>query len=825
MTRRDARPADPLAEYNDKRNFTRTGEPIGRIPAAADDNHRFIVQKHAASHLHYDFRLQWNGVLLSWAVPKGPSSDPREKRLAVRTEDHPIDYAGFEGTIPKGEYGAGTVMLWDEGTWSAQENFGQGLKKGKLKFTLQGSRMHGGWTLVRMQRKPDDKRENWLLIKEIDDDAGEEPDALTDQFDVSVRTGRPMKRIAAAVGPVASAAADRKRRGKRPAFTTPQLATLVDKPPEGDDWLHETKFDGYRCLAALGGGGTRLYTRSGKDWTDRFGRLATAFDALPCDTALIDGEVMADRIRQSAFSSLQRALKEGGDLVFFAFDLLRVDGTDLTDAPLIERRERLAGLLAGLPAGGALRTSDHVIGHGARIFAAACEAGGEGTVSKRLDAPYRGGRAKTWLKTKCTRRQEFVIVGFSPSDKKGRPFASLLVASHEAGKLRYKGRVGTGFSEASMKDLSAAFTPRKTPPVGDVPAAIARGASWLRPDLVAEVEFTEFTADGHIRHGAFLGLRHDKTADQVRLEEPMQQNEETGIRGIRVTHEGRRVFPEAGCTKGDVARHYDRVGERMIGLIGQRPLSLFRCPSGIDGQCFFQKHDTGGMPRELGRVEIGESDGNAARYLYATGPGGLVAAAQMGTLEFHVWGARRDRLDRPDRLVFDLDPDEGLGWDAVRTAAFDLREALAGIGLKTGVIVTGGKGVHVWTALRRTRGWDTVKLFAKTFAHAMASREPERFTASMSKARRKGRIFIDWLRNERGATAIAPYSVRARAGAPVAVPVTWTELRKIEASGGFSMGDMAARLKSRCPALALQEERQTLSDGVIDGLQQMVAKD
>ncbi|MCR8826703.1 DNA ligase D [Pseudosulfitobacter koreensis] len=812
-----AKTPDRLAAYNAKRDFALTEEPKGQVGAA--QGRKFVVQKHAATRLHYDFRLEWGGVLLSWAVTKGPSPDPSEKRLAVRTEDHPLDYGTFEGTIPKGQYGGGTVMLWDNGTWAPVGDVDDGLKKGKLKFTLQGQRMQGGWALVRMRTKG--KRENWLLIKERDDYVDEDPDALTEGYAVSVTTGRKMDEIAAGAKArkPPKPAPDRSR--KRPAFVKPQLATLVDSAPTGDEWQHETKFDGYRCIASLGKGGVRLFTRSGNDWTDKFQPLVSAFDPLPCNSALIDGEVMAARISGSAFSSLQRALKSGDPLVFFAFDLLELDGENFRKEPQDARRARLAKLLSGAPSGGPLRLSEHVVGHGAEVFAQACKSGAEGIISKRIDAPYRGTRNKSWLKVKCTRRQEFVIIGTSPSDKAGRPFASLLLASREGGALRYKGRVGTGFSQSDMESLAAAMTARKTPPVKDAPDDIARTASWVRPDLVAEVEFTEFTDDGIVRHGSFLGLREDKDAEEVQIELPQEDVMETEVDGIRISSADRQVFPDAGCTKGDVARHYARVGERMIALAGHRPLSLFRCPSGIDGQCFFQKHDSGGMPDALSRVQIAESDGDEADYLYATRPQSLVAAAQMGTLEYHIWGARTDRLDRPDRLVFDLDPDEGLDWDRVKAAAFETRDILAELGLKSGAIVTGGKGVHVWLPLRRTRGWETIKLFSKTLAHVMAAQHPDRYTATMSKAKRKNRIFIDWLRNERGSTAIAPYSLRARPGAPVAVPVTWAELEKLEGANRFTMSDMAARMKSQCPAMALQGDLQTLSDGVIDALQDM----
>lgn len=809
---------DRLAPYNSKRDFDRTAEPRGQVGSGAG-GHRFIVQKHAASRLHYDFRLEWEGVLLSWAVTKGPSPAPSEKRLAVRTEDHPLDYGTFEGTIPKGQYGGGTVMLWDDGTWAPQGDVAAGLKEGKLKFTLQGTQMKGGWTLVRMRGK--EKRENWLLIKERDDYAEESADALTKGEALSVKTGRTMSEIAedAPAKDLPDPAPSRRR--KSPAFVKPQLATLVSDAPSGEDWMHETKFDGYRCLAAIGKGGVRLFTRSGKDWTDRFNGLARAFDALPCDAALLDGEVMAARIEGSAFSSLQRALKSGAPLVFFAFDLLSLDGKDFRKKAQMERRARLATLLSGIPQDGPLRLSEHVVGNGAEVFAQACKAGAEGIISKRIDAPYRGRRSKSWLKVKCTRRQEFVIAGYSPSDKKGRPFASLLLASHEGGALRYKGRVGTGFSQETMAELAREMTPRKTPPVEGTPAEIARDAKWVRADLVAEIDFTEFTADGHVRHGSFIGLRHDKPASAVQLEQPKKDfpTMETKVAGVRISNANREVYPEAGCTKGDVARHYETVGERMIALAGHRPLSLFRCPSGIDGQCFFQKHDNGGMPDSLSKAAIEESDGDAADYLYATRPESLVAAAQMGSIEAHIWGARVDRLERPDRLVFDLDPDAGMEWPRVRDAAIEVRDALAELGLRAGAMVTGGKGVHVWMALRRTRGGDTVKLFSQTFAHVIAAQSPDRYTATMSKAKRRDRIFIDWLRNERGATAVAPYSLRARPGAPVAVPVSWDELKTLDAPNRFTLADMAARMKQDCPALAVQDDLQSLTNDVVAALQ------
>ena len=808
-----AKSPDRLAEYNARRDFDQTGEPAGKADSARADGGAFVVQKHDASRLHYDFRLELDGALLSWAVTKGPSPDPGEKRLAVRTEDHPLDYGDFEGTIPKGQYGGGTVMLWDRGTWTPQGDVAEGLDKGKLKFTLHGERMRGGWALIRM--RGGEKRENWLLIKERDDYAQVDAHALTDGYDTSVKTGRDMDAIAGgeAMRQVPKDTPDRSK--ARPKFRKPQLATLVDAAPEGDDWIHETKFDGYRCLAALGKGGTQLLTRSGKDWTDRFAALEGAFDPLPCDSALIDGEVMAARISGSAFSSLQKALSGGDRLVFFAFDLLSLDGEDMTGLTQIERRERLGDLMSGAPKDGPLRLSEHVQGHGREVFEKACEAGAEGIISKRADARYRGTRTKNWRKVKCTRRQEFVIGGYSPSEK-DRPFASLLMGTWEDGVLRYRGRVGTGFDAAAFDTLEKAFTARKTPPFADAPTGVAKDASWLRPDLVAEVDFTEFTSDGYIRHGSYLGLRDDKKAKEVTMEKPQG---DLKIGNIRITSPEREVFPDAGCTKRDIACHYDRVGARMIEAMGHCPLSLLRCPDGIGGDCFFQKHPGKGWPGALQQIAIKDKDGETAEYLYATRTDALVAAAQMGAIEFHIWGARIDKLERPDRMIFDLDPDEGLGWADTRSAAFEIRDRLTDLGLASVPMVTGGKGVHVCLHLRRNHDWDVVKGFAKTLAHVMAAAEPDRYTATMSKAKRRGRIFIDWLRNERGQTAVAPYSLRARPGAPVALPVTWDELKQLDAPNGFAMGDMRERLEDPCPWLEAADDLQSLTQDTVARLE------
>ncbi|MEZ5806959.1 MAG: non-homologous end-joining DNA ligase [Zhengella sp.] len=520
--------AERLADYVAKRDFTRTAEPSGTGRGAASQRPRFIVQKHDASRLHYDFRLEWDGVLLSWAVTRGPSADPSEKRLAVRTEDHPLDYGDFEGTIPQGEYGGGTVMLWDQGTWAPQEDFASGLEKGKLKFTLYGSRMKGGWALVRMRGK--DKRENWLLIKEHDAFEEDDTDALTSRFETSVTSGRSMAAIAEGRKPEKPTSKQSSKREKsrgfdlaRPQFHAPELARLVDAVPHGDGWLHEVKFDGYRCLAALGKGGVRLYSRSGLDWTDRYKGLPEAFCRLECRNALIDGEVVsASAGKGSSFSALQRDLEEGRPVLFMAFDLLHLNGDDLSKQPLDSRKDRLEQLLAGLPEDSPVRFSEHVRGHGQTVFDNVRKAGGEGIVAKKADSRYTGKRSGAWLKIKAGRRQEFVVAGWSPSDKKGRPFSSLILGTHEDGDLVYRGRVGSGFGADAFDRLAPMLDKlgRKTAPVTDVPSAVARDARWVTPKLVVEVEMAELTDQGIIRHGVYLGLRDDKDARTVKLEKP-----------------------------------------------------------------------------------------------------------------------------------------------------------------------------------------------------------------------------------------------------------------------------------------------------------------
>ncbi|MHA6297182.1 DNA ligase D [Devosia sp. CAU 1758] len=821
---------DLLKDYKAKRNFAKTQEPAGAVAAGGKEGRgSFVVQKHDATRLHYDFRIELDGVLKSWAVTKGPSNNPGDKRLAVRVEDHPLEYGGFEGTIPEGEYGGGTVMLWDRGTWEPIGDPHEGLEGGDLKMRLFGERMKGEYVLVHMKgrdskRRNGPDRENWLLIKHRDSYARDK-DTLTTRFTRSVASGRDFKAIASGAKPekktrVPAKAvwhsdpdkaekADQKTRimstaksGKVPAFRPVQLATLVDSVPAGEDWLFEMKYDGYRCLAAVAGDNVRLYTRNGHDWTEQFGALVEPLQKLKAGSALIDGEICAfDGKGRTDFSTLKGVLSNGGRLEFFAFDLLEAEGKDLTRLPLVERKAQLEKLLAKAPKKGPIQYSSHIAEHGQKVLDALCRDGHEGVIAKRADAPYRGERSKGWLKIKCLKRQEFVIGGWSPSSKR-KGFASLLLGSWEGDKLAYRGRVGTGFSHDLLHEIDAKLQKlvRKTNPFAAVPKEIARGAKWVKPDLVAEIAYTELTGDDILRHPSFIGLRGDKPAKEVRMEKA-QSIEGDGEAvaeelGVRLTSPDRVVYPGQGITKAQLVAYYEEVAEAMLPHIKDRPLSLVRCPQGRTKHCFFQKHDTGGFPEQLHSKSITEKDGEKKDYFRVDDLAGLVAGTQMNVLEWHIWGSRFSDVEKPDRLVFDIDPDEALDFSAITAAATDIRDRLKDMNLKSFPMVSGGKGIHVIVPLEPRAEWPEVKAFCKAFAQAMADDEPERYTASISKARRKGRLFIDYLRNERGSTAICPWSVRSREGAPVAVPVDWDEVSGLNAANGFSLAAAAERAQS-----------------------------
>lgn len=813
MARRGA-----LATYNDKRDFARTPEPAGKEQRSPGGN-LFIVQKHEATRLHWDFRLEVDGVLKSWAVTRGPSADPDDKRLAVRTEDHPLSYARFEGSIPKGEYGGGTVMLWDQGTWAPVEGkSAKDLEKGHLHFRLDGERMKGDWLLIRLKPRPGEKRENWLLRK-IDDAHAGIGDTLVEHGLTSVLTGRTMAEIAADKGGTRSlagkkgadfaavmqkaarhnAGAAKPAAGKAksvalPKFEKPQLATLVDHVPAGNEWMHEIKFDGYRALAAVSGDKVAIYTRSGLDWTDKFAPLADKLRALDLPPSLIDGEIIAyGKDGNPDFSALQSALKRGRGaqkpldlLAFHAFDLLSLNGEDLKPLPNIERKERLEALLAH--AQPPIHVADHVIGAGERLFSAMCKAGQEGIIAKRIDAPYRSERTRNWVKVKCTLRQEFVILGWTKSSTKIRPFASLLLGQREGEAMVYKGKVGTGFDADMLGTLARkmALLARKEAPA-EVPRSEARGVQWVAPKLVAEIAFAEITADGHVRHGSFVGLRQDKEAASV-TPEKIEAAPVPREASITITHPERVIF-EGGHTKGELADYYRAVVPLMLPFAANRPISLVRCPQGRAKRCFFQKHDSGTFGRHVHHVPITEKDGGAEDYLYISDAEGILNCVQMGTIEFHGWGAKVDDVEQPDRMIFDLDPDEDLDFGDVKRAAQDIRKKLADLGLVTFAMLSGGKGVHVVVPLTPGHDWETHKDFSKRFAEALSMAEPERFVATMSKAKRKGRIFIDYLRNQRGSTAVLPFSARARAGAPVAVPIAWDELDAMKNAHPWSIAD------------------------------------
>jgi bifunctional non-homologous end joining protein LigD len=816
--------------YNSKRDFAKTKEPKGRKLKGKGDS--FVVQKHDASRLHWDFRLEMDGVLKSWAVPKGPSLDPGQNRLAMRTEDHPLDYGDFEGTIPAGEYGGGTVMLWDHGRWIPEpgKDPRKTIEEGHLHFALEGERMKGDWVMFRLKGKPGDKSEPWMLKKVTDEFAKpEQGDALVEDCVTSVTTGRTMAEIASGTDVWRSNRGGQKGgRGKKkaavgpPPFEEPQLATLVDAVPSGSQWIHEYKYDGYRLLLATGEGVATAWTRNGKDWSDKFKALVKAASNLPAG-CLIDGEAVAlgDNGKPD-FQLLQSTLKEskGANLAYYAFDLLVDRGEDIRKLGNVERKERLAALLKDVSP--PLIYGDHVVGKGEALFQAICAEGGEGIISKKADAPYRGTRTRCWLKVKCIQRQEFIIVGWSESDKR-LGFRSLLLGVRDDKTLKYVGKVGTGFNGKMIESLMERMRPLEVDkgPL-EVPRADRKGAHFLKPELVAEVAFTEFTSDGILRHPSFIALRQDKPAKDVVREVPKHlkpaakkgEHPTPESFGVTITNPDRAIFPTEKLTKYQLAQYYAGIEPLLMVEAANRPMTLIRCPQGRAKKCFFQKHDTGSMGDAVKHVPIKEKKGGEQDYLFVEDIQGVLACVQMGTIEFHGWGSKVADVEKPDRLVFDLDPDEGLDFTAVRDAARRIRDLLEDIGLRTFPMLTGGKGVHVIAPLDASKDWAEVSSFAERFSRAIAEAEPETFTANIRKVQRKGRIFLDWLRNQRGATAVMPYSARAREGAPVAVPIAWEELDDYEGGNAYSITDLE-RLLERAASKALAgwgEADQSLPD-------------
>ncbi|MBX3597579.1 MAG: DNA ligase D [Rhizobiaceae bacterium] len=787
--------ADPLQTYRQKRDFSQTREPRGIVASRKEGGGKFVIHKHAATRLHYDLRLEHDGVLWSWAVTRGPSLDPSEKRLAVHVEDHPYDYGTFEGTIPKGNYGAGEVIIWDEGSWKPEGDPAKGMAKGHISFQLEGHKLHGGWHLVRLKPRKGEKRDNWLLIKAEDAAARPGTDILEEE-PKSVVSGRTIEDIANGKAPA------RKKSRARPAaempeFIHPSLATLKSTAPNGQNWLHEVKFDGYRLQAHIDNGAVRLLTRSGLDWTEKFGGvILKALAALDCETAIVDGEVVAlDASGNTSFSNLQQALSSGETdaLSYYMFDLLWLDGEDLRNEPLTERKAKLKELLGPETEESALRYSEHFVRPGNVMLAHACRLGLEGVVSKQADAPYTSGRSQNWIKSKCMQRQEFVILGYLPSEKTGRGLRSLLVGYNEKGKLKYAGRVGTGFTVKSTDLLLGKLKALKA----DKPAFTGEGsrqsgANWVKPELVAEIEFRAWTSDGILRHASYQGLREDKPASEV-VEESAQdaaadKSPATTRTSVKLSKPDKELWPLEGVTKQNLLDYYALVWPRMEPFVVGRPLSLVRAPDGIEKQGFFQKHASKGMDDTV-RIVKDPKDGE--ELLFIENFDGLAALVQLGVVEVHIWGSTIADIERPDQIIFDLDPDEGLSEDDVRAATLDVRDRLDDLGLPHFVKPSGGKGFHVLVPLKPAAKWDVVKGFAQQFAKAMEQSAPDKYTATLSKAARKGRIFIDYLRNGRGSTTVAPYSSRAKKGATVSIPVEWREVEGGLSPNGITMTDLA----------------------------------
>jgi bifunctional non-homologous end joining protein LigD len=859
-TKRAKSPADAvdaqLARYREMRDFSTTAEPKGaaKDTKAPADGLPFVIQKHAATRLHYDFRLGWNGVLKSWAVAKGPSYVVADKRLAVQVEDHPMEYGGFEGTIPKGQYGGGTVMLWDTGTWEPVGDADEGLRTGRLKFILHGHKLKGHWTLVRMGGKAaQESKPNWLLIKEHDEyERPADAPAVVDEEPDSVITHRGLEDIAKASDHVwdsrsglaaderAKSADSKKKAPKKrnpiavpkaakaealPKFIAPQLASAAELPPTGKDWLHELKLDGYRMQGRLENGKVQLLTRSGLDWTHRMRSLAASLKALPAKTALLDGEVIVlDDRGISSFAALQAAFQEGAvhALHYYVFDLLHLDGHSLRTLPLRERKTLLADLIAELD-DDAVRVSEHVRDEKAAIFDEICRHGAEGIVSKRADSMYLSGRSASWVKVKCGLRQEFVIGGFTLPSKGGDGIGALLLGYYQDGKLLYAGRTGTGFTQKTQAQLRKRLEAIRsdTNPFVAVGTAERRGALWVKPQLVAEVAFSTWTTDNLVRQSSFKGLREDKPAKEVVRETALHgipnaraasvgaSNKRAGTTTVaktpdsralpRVTHPDKIVDRESGLTKEQLVAYYAEVADHILPHIADRPLSIVRCPSGTAAKCFFQKHVKPGLPKGIGSVEIVDrKSGKPEPYITLSDAGVIPELGQLNVFELHPWGAPASDFEHPDRIIFDLDPDASIEWKTLGATASEVRTRLEKLGLESFLKSTGGKGLHIVAPIRGEHDWPTIKEFAHQFVLAMEADSPSLYITKMTKSARTGRIYLDYLRNERGATAVAPYSPRSRSGVPVSVPMAWSELK--------------ASAAPRCLVAQIAEWRKRLSD-------------
>jgi bifunctional non-homologous end joining protein LigD len=847
---------EQLAEYRRKRDFQKTAEPSGDAAVAAAPHARFVIQKHDATRLHYDFRLEVDGVLKSWAVTKGPSLDPADKRLSVEVEDHPLDYGDFEGTIPQGQYGGGTVQLWDRGFWSPEPGFedvAKALKKGELKFVLEGERLHGSWVLVRMNwdRNAKDgkgKRSNWLLIKHKDEAARPGEGMALLEEDASIASGRTMADIAAGKGkgpspfilkakgkndavwksrtkaerealqaeaeetrtfeepkasPKKSAKAAKAKPDVLPDFIEPQLCKSLDRPPAGPGWAHEIKFDGYRMQLRVKGGRAVLRTRKGLDWTETFASIAEAAADLP--DSILDGEVVAlDAAGQPDFAGLQAALSDGdtGDLIFFAFDLLADKGEDLRDLPLRERKARLKALMGEDEP--RLRFVDHFETAGDAVLLSACKLDLEGIISKRLDAPYRSGRSDTWTKSKCRAGHDVVIGGYTTT---GSAFRSLIAGVMRDGKLSHVGRIGTGFGRDKVGKLLPKLKALETdasPFEGKGAPRKAANIHWVKPQLVAEIEYAGFTGDGSIRQASFKGLREDIPASEVEAEVPAKAEttqlatptpkaapkasasasgtivtakQDSIVLGVTISKPDKPLWPDvdgAPATKIDLARYMEAVGPWMLPHLKGRPASIIRVPEGIGGETFFQRHAMRGMSS---LIELTTVKGDKQPYIQFDRVEALIAAAQIAAVEIHPWNCQPNDPEVAGRLVFDLDPAPGVTFEDVIDGAREVRDRLEELGLVSFCKTTGGKGLHIVTPLSDKVPWDAAKTFAREVCARMAADAPDKYLITMSKKAREGRIFLDYLRNDRTSTAVAPLSARARPGATVSMPLNWTQVK------------------------------------------------
>ncbi|MCC2626310.1 MAG: ATP-dependent ligase [Burkholderiales bacterium] len=786
--------------YQQKRNFTKTPEPKGRAKNQVK-KFIYIIQKHHASHLHYDFRLAFDDVLKSWAIPKGPSFNPEEKRLAVQVEDHPLEYATFEGIIPKGQYGGGTVMLWDKGTWEPTSDVAEGLVKGKLTFNLNGNKLKGSWTLVRINDIKKGKA-NWLLIKQPDDYANLVSD---DELLISnsVKTGRDMHEITAGKKPQSKKTDAISV--KMPKKFKPELATLVDAPPDNPDYIYEVKFDGYRIIALIDSKKVKLITRSDNDWTNKLKHLSQNLSKLRLDSAVLDGEIVVlDKNGVSKFQLLQNAMTENksADIVYYLFDLPYLNGKDLSQIPLIERKKLLKQLLEGVPFDN-IRFSKHLQGKAVALLKQACALHLEGLIAKRKNSCYKSTRAGDWLKLKCKNRQEFIIGGYTSPGGSRRFFGSLLVGYYnENGHLIFSGRVGTGFDQKNLKEIydKMQILRQDNTPFYDLARSYeTKNAHWLKPQLIAEVEFAEWTDDLRLRHPSFKGLREDKAAKEVKMEtmETQKKNDhinKTVISGISLSHADKIFFPAIKGSKYDLANYYEKHSELILPHLINRPVSILRCPDGASHECFFQKHIEK-LPLTIDKVTIQEKTNKKADYLVIHDLAGIITLVQYGTLELHTWGSQANLLEYPDRIIFDLDPGAGTELKQLIKCAKILKSGLDELKLQSFIKTSGKKGLHICIPIDPIHSWDEVKNFSHTIAKEMVKLAPELFIARIPKNERINKILIDYLRNERGATCVSAFSSRATDIGSISTPIHWEELGTLKSVNEYNIENLDKRLK------------------------------